>query len=310
MNGYVANTDFDWYAFLAAQPALEEVNFWQPGGGKQAFRALNPGEPFFFRLRENRNVIAGFGWFARHVRNVRSSLAWQAFGTNNGAPDLESMRRRIRVLRTSQPEHADDPDVGCLMIAQPTFFPSDRWIAQPNDFRPNIVQGKTYDVTVGEGRRIYEACIDAAASSEMGTVARIAEGRARYGEPGLVLPRLGQGIFRIALDAAYEGACAVTGEHSEPVLEAAHIRPYSQGGPHHVENGLLLRSDIHKLFDQGYVTVKTDYRFDVSLRLDEEWHNGKTYYALRGRPIRLPKDPGDRPNCELLAWHNEAIFLG
>ena len=48
---------------------------------------------------------------------------------------------------------------------------------------------------------------------------------------------------------AYERRCAVTGEKTLPVLEAAHIRPYALLGPHRVNNGLLLRSDLHKLFD-------------------------------------------------------------
>jgi putative restriction endonuclease len=308
MNGYVANTDYDWYAFLAARPPLDEVNFWQPGGGNQAFRALKPGEPFFFRLKQNRNVVAGFGWFARHERNVRSSLAWEAFGIKNGAPDLAAMRRRISRYRETLPAHPDDPDVGCLMIAQPTFFPPEQWIAQPNDFQQNIVQGKTYDMMSGEGRRIYEACIRAAASSEMRGAAQVAEEHARYGEPTLVRPRLGQGIFRIALDAAYEGACAVTNEHSEPVLEAAHIRPFSLGGPHQIDNGLLLRSDVHKLFDLGYVTVTPNHIFAVSPRLSDAWHNGRTYYAFDGKPIRVPRSVPDRPDPALLAWHNQNVF--
>jgi len=51
VRGFVANTDFDWFTFLAARQPLEEVNFWQPSGGG-AFRALDPGEPFFFRLND------------------------------------------------------------------------------------------------------------------------------------------------------------------------------------------------------------------------------------------------------------------
>jgi len=313
VNGYVANTDFEWYSFLSADSDLEEVNFWQPSGGQRAFRAIEPAEPFFFRLKSPYKAIAGFGWFARHEQRVRSSLAWDAFGTRNGAPDLESMRQRVRRYRTSEPEHPDDPDVGCLMIAQPTFFGTDRWVVEPSDWQANIVEGKRYDLTSGEGRRIYEACLDAAAASELSTgrgTVLIGEDRARYGEPTPVRARLGQGIFRVALQGAYEGACAVTGEHSLPVLEAAHIRPYAQDGLHQVNNGLLLRSDIHRLFDLGYVTVTTDHRFDVSPRLKEEWDNGRTYYALRGQPIRVPKDPRDRPAAEFLDWHNERIFLG
>ncbi len=58
VRGFVANTDFDWFTFLAARQPLEEVNFWQPSGG-DAFRALDPGEPFFFRLKEPHYAIAG-----------------------------------------------------------------------------------------------------------------------------------------------------------------------------------------------------------------------------------------------------------
>jgi putative restriction endonuclease len=86
-------------------------------------------------------------------------------------------------------------------------------------------------------------------------VARVREETPRYGKPLLVWPRIGQGVFRIAVTDAYGRACAVTGEHSLPALEAAHIRPYAAEGLHDVANGLLLRSDLHRLFDKGYVTV-------------------------------------------------------
>ena len=94
---------------------------------------------------------------------------------------------------------------------------------------------------------------------------------------------LGQGIFRVSVLDACDRACAVTGEHSLPVLEAAHIMPYADGGTHDVTNGLLLRSDIHRLFDLGYVTVTPEYRFKVSDALAEDFHNGRTYYAERDR---------------------------
>ncbi len=78
----------------------------------------------------------------------------------------------------------------------------------------------------------------------------------RYGSPTVVYPRLGQGSFRVVVTDIYSRWCAVTRERTLPVLDAAHIRPYGQDGPHDPRNGLLLRSDIHTLFDQGYVTVR------------------------------------------------------
>lgn len=133
---------------------------------------------------------------------------------------------------------------------------------------------------------------------------------ARYGTPQWVQARLGQGTFRVAVSSVYDGACAVTGEHTLPVLEAAHIRPYAQDGTHEVVNGLLLRSDIHRLFDSGYVTVTPDYKFEVSKQIDEEFHNGRAYYALHGGQIRLPKNKADQPSQTLLEWHNQEVFLG
>ena len=123
-----------------------------------------------------------------------------------------------------------------------------------------------------------------------------------------MLPRLGQGTFRIAVAGAYEGACSVTGEHSMPVLEAAHIRPFANLGPHAVPNGLLLRADLHRLFDRGYATVTPEGTFEVSRRLAQEFDNGKVYYDLQGRQLRLPKLEADRPDRELLKWHNENVF--
>jgi putative restriction endonuclease len=108
---------------------------------------------------------------------------------------------------------------------------------------------------------------------------------------------------------AYERRCAVTGEKTLPVLEAAHIKPYSLNGPHRLNNGILLRSDLHKLFDLGYVTVTPQLRLEVSPKLKADWQNGREYYAHHGAPLRFrPSDLSSQPNPEFLRWHNESRF--
>ncbi len=74
---------------------------------------------------------------------------------------------------------------------------------------------------------------------------------------------------------AHDRRCAVTKEKALPVLQAAHIRPVSEGGRHLVPNGLLLRSDVHALFDRGYVTITPEYEFRASLRLKDEFDNAE-----------------------------------
>jgi len=102
---------------------------------------------------------------------------------------------------------------------------------------------------------------------------------------------------------AYDRRCAVSGERTLPVLEAAHIKPYSAEGGHDITNGLLLRSDLHTLYDRGYLTVTPDYHLEVSRRIREEFQNGRDYYALHGRLIEIPKQEADRPLRDLLEWH-------
>src|SRR5205085_7152439 len=102
---------------------------------------------------------------------------------------------------------------------------------------------------------------------------------------------------------------AVTNERTLPVLEAAHIRPYAFGGTHDLSNGLLLRSDLHTLFDRGYVTVDpTDQKILVSQRIREEFQNGREYYQLHGRDLRLPTNPLAAPSRESLQFHAENVF--
>ena len=88
-----------------------------------------------------------------------------------------------------------------------------------------------------------------------------------FGDLRLAPYRLGQRSFQAVVLNAYHNRCAITGTKIRPVLEAAHIRPVTAGGEHRLDNGLLLRSDVHTLFDRGYLGVDPAYRLRVSPRL-------------------------------------------
>ena len=316
VNGYVALTDPDWHSFLRSVPRVDEVNFWQPHGGR-TFRAVERGGLFFFKLRAPQKAIAGFGFFER-FEVMPAWLAWDCFGQMNGAPDFESMLDRITRLRRDDVRSTmgGDFQIGCIMISAPVFFPESDWVSPPVDWaRTGIQQGKSYDLQSGEGRRMLDECMERASRGERywniePEAPVVGEAAPRYGSPITVRPRLGQGLFSLAVRDAYEGACAVTGEHSWPVLEAAHIVPYARGGNHRVSNGLLLRRDLHRLFDCGYVTVTPDFEFRVGSRLREEFHNGRTYYSLSGTQIAIPQAATLRPDKELLEWHSRTLFKG
>jgi putative restriction endonuclease len=122
----------------------------------------------------------------------------------------------------------------------------------------------------------------------------------------LVQVRANQQAFREIVMQAYDRKCAISGEKTRPVLEAAHIQPYAEAGPSIVSNGLLLRSDLHRLFDQHYLTIDADnLKVRVSPRIREEFSNGVAYYQYDKQKLRLPHEKMDKPAQQFLRLHNE-----
>lgn len=307
MKIWVGVTDADWFNYLASLKP-DEVNFWQPSGGR-IFRALQPGELFLFKLHSPHNYIVGGGHFVRSTP-LPASLAWEAFERKNGVRSLDELLSRIRKYRRDNVSR--DPLIGCNILAEPFFLSRSQWIPAPADWAPNIVQGKSYDSEAREGRALLDALTAVLATpGEERLAYSDADLQPRYGAEYLTRGRLGQGAFRVLVTDAYTRRCAITGEKTLPVLEAAHIRPYAEQGPHRVSNGLLLRSDLHTLFDRGYLTVTPELKVEVSKYLKEHWENGREYYAHHGKPLIIqPQNPADQPSAEFLRWHNENRFLG
>lgn len=313
MRGTIAITDYGWYELLRNQQDLEEVNFWKPS----ATRGFNAEHfsPFIFKLRAPENAICGFGFFARYSR-LPDWLAWECFGIGNGCNSLTEMRERIRQIRNRIGyKGSSTAEIGCVLIVQPVFFPRELWVRSPVDWPVRTQTDKKYDLTIGEGARVWENCLRVAAALEPAETPQpqlqIAESPGqRYGLPTFIVPRLGQGTFRVAVTEAYGKGCAVTDEHSLPALEAAHIKSYVTGGPHDVRNGVLLRADLHRLFDQGYITLTTTLNLEVSRRLREDFANGRSYYPFHGKLIRCPTDGAERPSNEYIRWHNDNVYLG
>lgn len=109
---------------------------------------------------------------------------------------------------------------------------------------------------------------------------------------------------------AYGRECAITRERALPALEAAHIKPFSETESHDLRNGLLLRSDVHRLFDAGYITVTPEYRVEASRRMREDFNDGENYLRLHGSHVIVPTREDLRPDPESLRWHNEHRFRG
>jgi putative restriction endonuclease len=302
---FVGITDRDWFDFLSRLDGLDEVNFWQPSG-QQQFRALQIGEPFLFKLHSPEDYIVGGGFFS-HFTILPASIVWQAFGEKNGARTEEEMRARIaRYRRAANPGASDDYQIGCILLESPFFFDRPDWIPLP-DWKREIVRGRGYD-SDGDGKAIWQR-VEPLMTARLDTQST-GESQPRYGDPVTVFPRLGQGSFRLIVTDSYDRRCAFTNSSVLHVLEAAHIRPYSSGGTHAPSNGILLRQDLHTLFDRGYMTVTTRHQIEISSRIKGEFHNGKEYYRLHGETMRLPMYEERQPSAEFLRWHNDNVYRG
>lgn len=309
MNAYVGVTDRDWFDFLASQTNVDEVNFWQPNPWGGDFRVLRRGEPFLFKLKAPINAIAGGGFFEYYV-DLPLSLAWNAFGIKNGAASLEAVRERLVRLRREPPPWYEDFTIGCIVLVEPFFWPQELWIPQPASFSTNIVRGRSYDLSNAEGAELWNQVAERMTATNQPKQKKEPLIAGGYGDPALVPRRIGQGTFRIAVTQAYQRQCAITREKALPALEAAHIRPFAEAQTHYIRQGLLLRSDVHKLFDVGYLTVTPEYRVEASARMKEDFNDGENYMRLHGTELWVPQNAALRPDPEALRWHNDNKFRG
>jgi putative restriction endonuclease len=280
---------------------LTEMNFWRPGTPNTR---VEPGAYWVFLLKPN--TIAGCAR-VEGSQPLPLWLAWEAFGTGNGCDNRDELFSRIAAYRKNSPSNSPtnlETEIGCVGLTDPVFFDD------PFDFEPyqstwtNRTQAtKKFSTASSDGaalwnqiqnRLVPHAGVSLGSQLEVNRTVRV---------------RLGQGGFRMRVIESYDRRCAVTGEKSLPALEAAHIKPFAMVKEHTVNNGLLLRADIHKLFDLGYVTVTPDLRFAVSPSLREEYSNGRVYYELNGREIQVPAAAVDRPNPAHLDWHASEVFI-
>jgi putative restriction endonuclease len=249
------------------------MNFWRPRATTK-FKILEQNELFLFKSKYPENMIVGGAFFVRHT-TLPLELAWKAFGEANGMPNLQMFRQKIQALRRDQ---EFIPVIGCTILTQPFYLEENQ-----HSFR--------------------------LANPELSVVEEPLE--QRLGKELMIRPRLGQGGFRVMVLDEYSRRCAITGEKTLPVLEAAHIKPYSENGPHRISNRILMRSDLHTLFDSGYLTLTKEFNVEVSRRIREEFSNGREYYALHGKQlVSMPEDPGNRPASDFLEWHRKYCYRG
>ncbi|MDX1584035.1 MAG: hypothetical protein R3338_10600 [Thermoanaerobaculia bacterium] len=303
MHGYVTSVDWEWYSTVRSIAEVDETNLWRPGI-RQQFRALDPGEPVFFRLKSPRDRIAGFGFFT-HFSIFPVSLAWRIFTKRTGASSRRELHDRVLQLRSqlgmeTEPADLSDPDLGCILLRNCIMLDNEDWLDPPEDFDDRAGHGKLYDLSIGEGKRLWSSACrqasDIAVDPESARSSLLST--ARYG------PR----SFRVAVFDAWGRRCAVTGEGVATALDAARFAPDIPGA-YSLSNGILLRADLAYLLEAGYITITPDHVLRVSSSVQQS-ETGRDYHRWHGTGIRLPEDPSIRPDPELLWLHQKKQFIG
>lgn len=301
MHGYVTSVDWDWYSTIRSIAEVDEVNLWRPGI-RHHFRALDPGEPVFFRLKSPRDLIAGFGFFA-HFSIVPASFAWRVFEERNGETTFGGLRSLVLQQRSQlgmkKTGDQGDPDLGCILLRNCVILDDSDWFDPPADLDDRAGHGKRYDLSEGEGKRLWKkACELASTRADADRSKGELLSSAKYG------PR----SFRVAVFDAWGRRCAITGEGVATALEAARFAADIPGS-YSLSNGILLRADLAYLLEAGYITITPDHTLLVS-RSTQSTETGRDYERYNGTGIRLPEDPSIRPDPELLWLHQRERFLG
>lgn len=132
----------------------------------------------------------------------------------------------------------------------------------------------------------FASAVEAAAGPTALTPVSIAQAQVLGGGHTLrqVSVRIGQPAFRAELVHKYGAVCAFSGPAPAEALEACHLYSYAEIGRHDVEGGLLLRRDLHRLFDQGLLAVTRDGLIDVADSLKPY----ELYSGLHGQSLKVP----------------------
>jgi len=314
---YIAVTDRAWFDYLRSTSTdnlVDEVNFWSPEA-QTPLKHFRPGEPVFFKLKAPIHHIAGYGFFA-HFSLLDLDVAWETFGIRNGFPDRIQFLRGLGVYRAEdlQSSRTDSKRLACTMLRDAIFWPKERWIpwGAAQGWPMNSTRGATVHDPVLADVLLRQIQLDQlVAPEDFALEFTLVDADERTVALAQTRTRVGQGAFRSRLITAYSGRCAISGEKTEPVLDAAHVQSYLGPRSNHIQNGLLLTKELHTLFDRRLVTVTPEYRVQVSPRIREKWTNGRRFYEFHDRElVSVPVAAEERPSPAALRWHNERWFRG
>ncbi|MGM0501446.1 MAG: HNH endonuclease [Bacillota bacterium] len=286
----IAPTDLNWFKFLKNRLNFQIINFWTDNPWNP--RRLKKDNKFYFLLKTPIRKIGGYANFS-YSQNLSITQAWQKFGQGNGVSSLYELG--VKATGATNPDY--DTEIGCIVLENPVFLEPEEYF-HPDDynlsFSAEISKHKYYpnleEINIaGEYKQ-----------AEISFSSISCETDYKFDQSSALK---GQSKFRQNLFKYYKGKGVITKENCAAILDAVHIHPYLKKNKDHLKNGLLLRSDLHQLFDDGLITITPDYKVLVSKKLDSNH-----YHKYQNQDIYLPQDNKFYPEQQVLKFHNHYIF--
>jgi putative restriction endonuclease len=285
----ISPTDIEWFKFLRTEGLNSEINFWTPTPWNVS--RLASGDKLYFMLKSPIRKIGGYGQFVEY-KNMSVNDAWNKYGFKNGCTSKQELIERLdkyKASNSSDERSVTDSEIGCIVLTNAVYYDDDKFLDLDNyeiDFSRFIVKIKYYN---------ENDPLEIATQSTLKEFELLPTSIEKLKKSRLVTERKGQGNFRAIITTAYSNKCCITSETTPELLEAAHIQPYFDENSNHVKNGLLLRVDLHKLYDNGLLYIDESFKIHISPEVKSEF-----YRKLNGTTIRLPENNNLHPSKEAL----------
>ncbi|SMC95081.1 HNH endonuclease [Pedobacter nyackensis] len=286
----ISPTDNNWFYYLKKNNFNSTVNFWTPTPWN--IKGLNKGDKFFFMLKAPIRLIGGFGEFVEY-KNLTAEQAWIEFGFRNGRDSKQNFIDSIQKYIDSNSKkfgkktiNANTYTIGCIILQNCQFWENEEFKQLDKDkikFSSQIVKLKYFDDALN--------MLDPSSLIER---FHPLKGQ-RENLFTQVNGRIGQERFKSAVLKAYNHRCCISGDPTPELLEASHIQSYLNINSNHIQNGILLRIDLHRLFDNGLLYIDEEYTIHISSVLKNDY-----YYSFCGKKINLPTNSKDYPSVEAL----------
>lgn len=284
----ISPTDTNWVEFLKTSELNSYVNFWTPTPWN--VKNLNINSRLYFMLKSPIRKIAGFGEFVEY-KNLSAFEAWKEFGYRNGRSSKEEFIKSIQNYIDKNSEKfggksidINTYEIGCIILKNCEYFEEDNFIDLEEleiKFPKEIVKIKYFYE--------YDSILNILSEKnnfDFNLLSEERDDQRRY-----IKTREGQGGFKGKVLRAYNNRCCISQETIPELLEVAHIQNYKNKDSHHIQNGIILRTDFHKLYDNGLVFIDKNYSIHISSLITNEY-----YRQYHGKKIKLPSNEHNYPS--------------